>query len=113
MRRSHDAYAYAALLFFMEGPVLPVVAALRRPASVWRSVPNLGLGLLAGTLTVVAYAIVLWAQTQAPLAEVAALRETGVISAALIGTVLLKERFGVRRVAAAALVATGIVLISL
>lgn len=113
VRRSHDAYAYAALLFFMEGPVLPVVAALRRPASVWKSVPNLGLGLLAGTLTVVAYAIVLWAQTQAPLAEVAALRETGVISAALIGTLLLKERFGVRRVAAAALVATGIVLISL
>jgi drug/metabolite transporter (DMT)-like permease len=56
---------------------------------------------------------VLWAQTQAPLAEVAALRETGVISAALIGTLLLKERFGARRVAAAALVAADIMLISL
>ncbi|MGH9297460.1 MAG: EamA family transporter, partial [Acidimicrobiales bacterium] len=50
--------------------------------------------------------------TRAPLADVAALRETSVISAALIGTIWLRERFGTRRVAAAILVAVGIVLIS-
>jgi len=35
-----------------------------------------------------------------------------VIFAALIGMVLFKERFGTRRVAAAALIAAGIVLIT-
>jgi drug/metabolite transporter (DMT)-like permease len=60
----------------------------------------------------VAYGTVLWAQTRAPLAEVAAIRETSVVFAALIGMKLFAERFGTRRVAAAALVAAGIVLIS-
>jgi drug/metabolite transporter (DMT)-like permease len=80
---------------------------------VWRTSPAVNRGLWAGALTLAAYTIVLWAQTRGPLAEVAALRETGVIWAALIGTLFLKEHFGARRVAAAALVATGIVLISL
>lgn len=54
----------------------------------------------------------MWAQTRAPLAEVAALRETSVVFAAIIGAVALKERFGGRRVAAAFLVAVGILLIA-
>ena len=56
--------------------------------------------------------IVLWAQSRAPLAEVAAVRQTSVIFAALIGMIFLKEGFGARRVAAAAVAAAGIVLIS-
>jgi drug/metabolite transporter (DMT)-like permease len=69
-------------------------------------------GLLAGALSLVAYGIVLWAQARAPLAEVAAIRETSVVFAAVIGMKLFGERFGGRRVAAAVLVAAGIVLIS-
>ena len=72
----------------------------------------LGRGLLAGALSVLAYGIVLWAQARAPLAEVAAIRETSVIFAALIGMIFLKEQFGARRVAAAFVIAAGIVLIS-
>jgi drug/metabolite transporter (DMT)-like permease len=113
VRRAHDPYAYAALLFLLQGPVFPVIVLFRRPLSAWRSVPLMSRGLVAGALSLVAYTVVLWAQTRAPLAEVAALRETSVIWAAVIGAVLLKERFGVRRVMAAVLVAVGIVLISL
>jgi drug/metabolite transporter (DMT)-like permease len=113
VRRSHDPYAYAALLFLFMGPVFPVIVLFLRPLHVWRTSPAVNRGLWAGALTLAAYTIVLWAQTRGPLAEVAALRETGVIWAALIGTLFLKEHFGARRVAAAALVATGIVLISL
>jgi uncharacterized membrane protein len=47
------------------------------------------------------------------MAPVAALRETGVVFAALIGTVVLGESFGVRRILAAALVATGVVVMNL
>jgi len=112
VRRAHDPYAYAALLFLLQGPVFMVAAASRRPTLAWLTRPGAGKGLLAGALCLVAYGIVLWAQTRAPLAEVAAIRETSVVFAALIGMRLLAERFGVRRVAAAALIAAGIVLIS-
>ena len=53
-------------------------------------------GLLGGFCSVAAYGIVLWAMTRAPVAAVAALRETSVLFAAIIGTVLLKEGFGAR-----------------
>ena len=113
VRRAHDPLAYAALLFVLLGPVFPAVVLVRRPLSVWRPGPAVTRGLIAGALTLAAYTIVLWAQTRAPLADVAALRETSVVWAAIIGTVFLKERFGGRRVTAAILVATGIALISL
>jgi len=112
VRRAHDPLAYAGLLFLLQGPVFGVVAAFRRPGLGWLTGPVAARGLLAGVLSLVAYAIVLWAQTRAPLAEVAAIRETSVVFAALIGMKLFAERFGTRRLAAAVLVAAGIVLIS-
>ena len=45
------------------------------------------------------------------LATVAALRETSVIFAALIGTLILKEPFGRTRVTASVLVAAGVILL--
>jgi drug/metabolite transporter (DMT)-like permease len=94
-----------------QGPVFPVIAAFRRPRSRLAG-PGAGKGLLAGALSLIAYGIVLWAQTEAPLAEVAAIRETGVVFAALIGMKLFGEGFGLRRLAAALVVAAGIAAIS-
>jgi drug/metabolite transporter (DMT)-like permease len=105
VRASHNPYGYAGLLFLL-------IALIRRPLSQWRDRPLVSRGLVAGVLSLLAYGIVLWAQSRSPLAEVAAVRETSVIFAALIGMVFLKERFGPRRVAAAVVIATGIVLIS-
>ena len=113
VRRAGDPWAYAALLFTLQGPALAVVAAVRRPAASWRDRAGAGRGLATGILCVLAYGIVLWAQTKAPLAEVAAIRETSVVFAALIGMAALGEDFGKRRVAAALVIATGIVLIGL
>lgn len=112
VRRAHDPYAYGALLFLLQGPVFPLIALRRRPRAAWAPARTLVSGLTAGAISILAYGAILWAQTKAPLAEVAALRETSVISAALIGTLVFKERFGARRVTAAALVATGILLIA-
>jgi drug/metabolite transporter (DMT)-like permease len=81
---------------------------LRRPeARHWM------LALVAGSLCFVAYLAVVWAFKFAAPAPVSALRETSVIFAALIGTLLLKEPFGLRRVLAAVGVAIGVVLIRL
>ncbi|HXW46127.1 MAG TPA: DMT family transporter [Streptosporangiaceae bacterium] len=113
VRHAHDPWAYAAFLFVLQGPPMATVAVFRRPASRWRDAATIRYGLLAALLSVIAYAIVLWAQTKAPLAEVAAIRETSVVFAALIGLMVLGEDFGRRRVAAAVVIATGIVLIGL
>ena len=55
-----------------------------------------------------AYALVVYALTRAPVASVAALRETSVIFAAVIGTMILKEPLGVQRVIASVFVAVGV-----
>jgi drug/metabolite transporter (DMT)-like permease len=113
VRHAHDSWAYAALLFVLMGPPMLVAAAVRRPAAAWRDGVTIRRGTLAGVLSTAAYGIVLWAQTRAPLAEVAAIREVSVVFAALIGVAVLGEDFGRRRVAAAVVIATGIVLIGL
>jgi drug/metabolite transporter (DMT)-like permease len=64
-------------------------------------------------LSAIAYALVIWAMSLAPMAHVSALRETSVIIAALIGTRLMREPFGRRRVLAASLVALGIILLQM
>ena len=55
-----------------------------------------------------AYGIALWAMTRAPVASVAALRETSVLFAAVIGTVALKERFGPQRALGTCVIAGGV-----
>jgi drug/metabolite transporter (DMT)-like permease len=69
--------------------------------------------LAGGTLAACAYGVVLWAMARAPVAAVAALRETSVIFGALIGAWLLKEGHIARRVGGAVTVAAGIVALKL
>jgi drug/metabolite transporter (DMT)-like permease len=108
-RASGNALAYVLWLTFVEGVVFLVWIRGYRGAQAtayvraqWRR------GLLGGFCSVAAYGIVLWAMTRAPVAAVAALRETSVLFAAIIGTMLLKEGFGAARLAGAASVVAGV-----
>jgi drug/metabolite transporter (DMT)-like permease len=114
VRASGRALAYVMWLQALEG--LPYVAwvlwrgrgtAAAYLARSWR------LGVVGGFGSLAAYSIVLWAMTQAPVAAVAALRETSVLFAALIGAVWLKEGFGMMRFAGAASVVAGIAALKL
>jgi drug/metabolite transporter (DMT)-like permease len=67
-------------------------------------------GLVAGALSLGSYWIAIWAFTQAPVALVAALRETSVLFAMLIGVFILREQGGPWRWAAAMLITFGLVL---
>lgn len=69
--------------------------------------------LLGGAVSIVAYGMVIYAMSLAPMAAVSALRETSVIFATLIGTYFLKESYGRARVPAAIAVALGAALITL
>ncbi len=68
---------------------------------------------LGGTASMGSYAIALWAMTRAPVASVAALRETSVLFAAILGTWLLKERFGVQRAIGTAVIVVGVMALRL
>ncbi|CAG1003764.1 hypothetical protein BURK2_03239 [Burkholderiales bacterium] len=114
VRRAQSLLGYIAWLEIATGLGMASVAYLRRrPAVVefvrtqWRS------GLVAGLLSVGGYAIALWAMSVLAMAPVVALRETSVVFAALIGSVFLREGFAGRRLAAAAMVLAGIVMLGL
>jgi drug/metabolite transporter (DMT)-like permease len=59
-----------------------------------------------------AYGLVLAAYARAPLSYAGAVREVGVVFGALAGWLVLREPFGPRRLAGAALVAAGVVLVA-
>jgi drug/metabolite transporter (DMT)-like permease len=59
------------------------------------------------------YRIALWAMTRAPVAAVSALRETSVLFATVLSVAVLKERFGLQRLAGAAVVVGGVVALRL
>ncbi len=69
-------------------------------------------GLFAGVVSVAGFLAFLVAARSLPLGPVSALRETSVIFGAVLGTIVLKEGFGPRRIAAAVLVTVGIVLLA-
>jgi drug/metabolite transporter (DMT)-like permease len=111
---STPVLVYAAWMFFLQGPVLPAIAVLRRGRGLFGQVrPVLWAGLGGGLVSLAAYGLVLVAQTSGATAAVAALRETSIVIGALIGTLFLGERFGRGRVVAAAVVAVGIALVCL
>ena len=66
-----------------------------------------------GAISCVNFCIVLWALSLAAMGPVVAIRETSVVFAALIGAIFMGESFGIRRVAAAVLIAAGIVFMNL
>ena len=111
-RAAGDVFAYIGWLFVIDAVPFSVLVACRYRrrlgpalAACWRP------AALGGALSVIAYGLVIWAMTLTSMAAVSALRETSVIIAALIGTRLLREPFGTRRVLAASAVAVGVVLL--
>lgn len=114
VRASGSVLGYTGWLFMLQGVALPVLAYARRGRDVTRQArPYLLVGLAGGVLSLAAYGLVLWAQTRAPLAPVAALRETSSLMGAIIGALVFKEAFGRRRILAAVVVTVGVVLTNL
>lgn len=115
VRASHHPVGYASWLFLLMGPGVTWWAVSRRGLGDLRRLPprQWTVGVIGGVIGLVAYGIVLWAQTTGALAVVAALRETGVITGAILGVVLFRERLAVARVLAAITVAAGAALVNL
>jgi drug/metabolite transporter (DMT)-like permease len=113
VRAAGTTIGYAGWLFLLQGPVIPVIAAVTRGrALVAQLRPYRWIGLCGGVFSLAAYGLVLGAQTRGALAPVAALRESSVVIAAGIGVVWFQEPFGRYRVLSSILVAIGVVLVS-
>lgn len=112
VRLAGNPLAYVFCLSLLEPVGALLVAARRDPGAIrgyflanwWRG----AVGAVAATL---AYGTILWAMTQAPVAMVAALRETSVIFAVLIGALWFKEGRLRSGLAAGAVVVVGIFLL--
>lgn len=114
VRKSGASISYAAWLMLLHSPSMVAYAAHQHGRKLWSAMrPYWLLGCVGGVFSMVAYGLVLWAQARGTLASVAALRESSVIVGAVIGAVWFHERFGLPRVVATVLVATGIVLLNL
>jgi drug/metabolite transporter (DMT)-like permease len=113
VRLSASPAGYIGWLMLLQSLCVPAFALVRRRDVLAKQPPRILLtGLLAGALSVLAYGLVLWAQTRGALAPIAALRETSVIFGAIIGTLVFREPFGRARIAATVLVAAGILLLN-
>jgi len=70
-------------------------------------------GLIGGAGSIASYGVALWAMTKAPVATVAALRETSILFALVISAVILKERSSIWRYVAGAIITAGVLVLKL
>ena len=114
VRLSGNAFSYIVWLFLLIPLPLLCLTLLSRPqAFVIQFQMRWKAGFLGGMCTTASYGLALWAMTLAPIALIAALRETSVIFGTVFASLFLKERFGVIRYLAAIAVTLGAIAINL
>ncbi|MFN0043530.1 MAG: EamA family transporter [Alphaproteobacteria bacterium] len=114
VRSSGSPFGYIAWLFFLDGTAMAALTLWSRGRAVFALARRDWLRAAAGgLLSVIGYAIVVRCYAIGPVAPISALRETSVLIAALIGSLVLNETFGARRVAASAVVVAGIFVMSI
>ena len=118
VRASGDALRYVLILFVLDGLPYPLLVWWRRSPEQRRAMVVYArmrwpLAALGGAASIGSYAIALWAMTRAPVASVAALRETSVLFAAVLGTLLLKEKFGMQRAIGTVVIVAGVMALRL
>jgi drug/metabolite transporter (DMT)-like permease len=113
-RASNNPNAYSLWLFFGIALVMLPYALWRGGYAVWPTMraywPR---GLVGGAMQLLSYGIAIWAMTLAPIAMVAALRETSVLFGAAIAVIVLKEPLRAIRIVAALLIVCGLIFIRL
>ncbi len=93
VRASGHAVAYAFWNFFLTGVPWLIWAGVRGRVDRWTELRRqLPAGIVGGACSLASYAIALWAMTRAPVAAVAAIRETSIVFGVALGALVLHER---------------------
>lgn len=110
-RVAGDAGAFVAWMFILDGVIFAVVMSALRGRGAWPAQAKVwGLGSLGAAASYGSYAVVVWAMTQAPIALVAALRETSVVFGMLIGWLIFGERMTPSKGTAILLIMAGVMI---
>jgi drug/metabolite transporter (DMT)-like permease len=113
-RTSGNPHPYTLAMFVGNAAIMAAYFLVRRgTASVGPMMRRWPVGLFGGSLQLLSYGIVIWAMTKAPIAPVAALRETSVLFGAVLAFFLLREPLKPARLVAALMIVCGLVLIRL
>ncbi len=108
-RASENPISYVCWLYVINTFPINIVLLLRqRKTYVPYFISRWKIGLFGGLCSLGSYGVALWAMTKAPIAMVAALRETSVIFGMLLAVLFLGERFSLVKLTAVILVAAGI-----
>ena len=111
-RLSQHPVSYTGWMFFLTAIPLLAVSFVKQGEKTAKHLRvNWGKGLVGGACTLGSYGLALWAMTQAPIALVAALRETSVIFGTVIAVVFLKERVSPLRYLSILVVTAGAIAI--
>jgi drug/metabolite transporter (DMT)-like permease len=111
-RESGTPSSYTAMVFVFDATFLVIAALYMRGPGIAREVaPHWRTGLAGALLSAGAYWIAIWAMSNAPIAAVAALRETSILVVMLLSMRVLKETVTLPRLAGAAFIVFGAVLI--
>ncbi|MCA1325373.1 EamA family transporter [Herbaspirillum sp. alder98] len=112
VRLSGAPMAYTAWMSALWGIMMPALyVGLRGTRSLLSVRPGFGTAFAGGLVSLLAYGIVIYAMSEAPMGAVSALRETSVLFAALIGSLFLGESMSSSRLLACAAIAAGAVMI--
>jgi drug/metabolite transporter (DMT)-like permease len=112
-RLSSHPVSYAAWVFLLQGAPMPLIffAARGRLIAI---VPNVETvkAILAGIASSFAYGLVIWALALSPMGPVAALRETSILFAVIIGRLFLGEGLTIKRVLSASTIFLGTLILA-
>ncbi|MFJ3047344.1 EamA family transporter [Herbaspirillum chlorophenolicum] len=113
-RQAGDSISYAGWLFVLDSiPLALIYLYKHRRSPIALGERDTWLSLFGGVMSLLAYGIVIWAVTLAPMGMVSALRETSVLFALLIGWIFLGEKLTLRRVLSCVVIAAGAVVLGM
>ncbi len=111
-RKAETVFTFVVWLFLFDWIGITSAMLISRCGEVWSNIkPQIRNGVIGGLLGTLSYGAALWAFTLSEAATVTAVRETSVVFGAIFGAIFLKESFGKRRIIAALILATGLLLL--
>jgi drug/metabolite transporter (DMT)-like permease len=112
VRLSGAPMAYTVWMCALWGILMPLVyIGVRDVKSLFTFRPGFMTAFIGGLISLLAYGIVIYAMSAAPMGAVSALRETSVLFAAVIGYLFLGETLTVRKILACVVIAIGTIMI--